>query len=69
MSITYEYLDKITSPNLTGIHDDVIASAITDKNIEWCRWDEDIATLKVVWQDALSAEDKALLDGIVQSNS
>jgi hypothetical protein len=69
MSVNYEYVDKATSPDLTGIHDDVAASAMTDKNIEWCRWDEDIQKLIVVWQDSLSAEDKALLDTIVQNNS
>jgi hypothetical protein len=65
----YLYENIATEPDLTGIHTDVEASAMTDKNIEGCRWDEEPETLLVVWQDELSAGDKTILDGIVASHT
>lgn len=67
--VEYKYENKNASPNLDGIHLDVVASAMTDKNIEYCRWDEDIAELKVWWADSLSGGDKTILDTIVANNS
>lgn len=65
----YEYTNKITMPNLDQIHLDVAASAMTDKIIEWCRWDELTDVLKVTFTNELIAGDKTILDGIVVDNS
>ena len=61
---TYHY-SKATEPSLDKIHADVAASDMTDKSIQWCRWDEEEADLEVVFQNELSTGDKAILDGIV----
>lgn len=65
----YQYPDKATGPSLSGIHDDVAISEMTDKNISYCRWDEDTELLRVYWDDALSGEDESILDQIVVDNS
>ena len=78
MATTYTYTNITTAPHLMtcdngncidGIHYDIEQSAMTDKVIEYCRWDEDIETLKVVFTTALSGADKTILDGIVDDNS
>ena len=69
MSVTYEYPNKETTPNLSNIHVDIGTSAMTDKNIDFCRWDQDTEILQVVWDDALDAGDKTILDAIVVTNS
>ena len=65
----YEYDDIADSPDTKQIHIDVGLSEMTDKNIEYCRWDEDTEILKVYWTDELSSGDKGLLDTIVANNS
>lgn len=65
----YEYTGKVTMPNLDQIHLDVAASEMTDKTIEWCRWDEATGILKIVFTNTLSAPDKTILDNIVVDNS
>jgi len=65
----YEYTDKTSMPNLDQIHLDVASSEMTDKTIEWCRWDELTSLLKVVFTNELIAGDKTILDGIVVANS
>lgn len=65
----YLYQDKAEEPNLDGIHTGIASSDMTDKSIKYCRWDADIKELKVVFESALSTDDKAILDGIVESNS
>ena len=77
--IIYDYADKTSSPNLDGIHTDVAASAMTDKAISFCRWDEECVDgscsppctghLHVVFTTELSGGDKTILDGIVSDNS
>jgi len=67
--MNYFYENKINSPNLDGIHSDVASSAMTDKAIEWCRWDKATENLKVVFTNSLSAEDKTLLDTVISNNS
>jgi len=52
----------------SGIQPDVLASEMTNKTIEWCRWDEDTELLEISFTDALDAGDKTILDGIVASN-
>jgi len=65
----YEYSGKINAPNLDQIHLDVATSEMIDKVIEWCRWDELTALLKVVFTNELVVGDKTILDGIVVDNS
>lgn len=65
----YEYPNIAAQPNLDGIHADVAASAMTDKDILYCLWTEADATLRVTWARALSSADKALLDEIVDERS
>jgi len=65
----YEYTDKTSMPNLDQIHLDVAASEMTDKTIEWCRWDEATEILKTVFTNELIVGDKTILDGIVVANS
>jgi hypothetical protein len=65
----YEYQNKDTSVNLTQIHLDVASSALTDKTIEWCRWDESTKCLRIIFTNELTSEDKAILDQIVTDNS
>ena len=67
--MNYLYENVVTEPDLNGIHTDVAASAMVDKNIGGCRWDEDSEILLVVWQNELSADDKNILDGIVAAHS
>lgn len=64
----YVYENIVITPNLDKIHSDVSISTMVDKNIQWCRWDEDIATLKIFFDNILSHEDENLLSGIVQNN-
>jgi len=60
----YEYT-KTQLPHLQYIHDEVAASAMTDKGIEWCNWEEDDQELKVNFTNTLSTEDEDILDSIV----
>jgi len=66
---TYDYPNKITCPNMEGIHTDVAASAMADKAITGCRWDESDDILHVIFDNTLSGADKTILDGIVANNS
>jgi len=65
----YEYTDITIAPDLDQIHLDVIASEMTDKTIEWCRWDELTDILKITFTNTLIAGDKTILDAIVVDNS
>ena len=64
----YNYT-SIQAVDIHQIHIDVAASAMTDKTIEWCRWDEDNTTLQVEFTNVLSGADKTKLDTIVTNNS
>ena len=65
----YEYPDIDTMPNMGGIHTDVVASEMTDKDIIGCVWNEADEVLHVHWQRILSSGDEALLDTIVANNT
>ena len=65
----YEYTNKTTMPNLDQIHLDVASSEMTDKTIEWCRWDELTEILKVIFTNELIVADKTILDTIATNNS
>jgi len=60
----YEYT-KTQLPCLCYIHDEVEASAMTDKSIEWCNWEESEQKLKVNFTNTLSTGDETILDDIV----
>ena len=63
----YEF--SINNTNLSFIHKEVEASAMTDKTIESCRWDEATLKLFVSFTNELSADDKIILDGIVTNSN
>jgi len=75
----YIYSGITTRPNLatpdesgnlvSGIHYDVAYSEMSDKGIQWCRWEEGEAKLFVCFSNELSSGDKTLLDAIVEANS
>ena len=65
----YNYSSKAVSVNIQGIHTDVAASTMTNKNIQGCTWDEDSTSLKVDFDVTLSSSDKTELDTIVTNNS
>lgn len=67
--VQYDYTDIVTKPNTTQTLLDVALSAMTDKSIEYCHWDEGTALLLIFWTDTLSGPDKTILDGIVVDNS
>jgi hypothetical protein len=67
--VDYEYTNIADWPNLDGITSDVAASAMTDKSLEYCRWDEDDEILQVIFTNDLSAGDKSILDTIVANNT
>ena len=79
MSTKYTYTGKTTEPTFRtydvlhvldgGIHFDVDNSTMTDKTIEYCRWDAESADLNVYFTNALSTDDKTKLDTIVVNNS
>lgn len=65
MATQYTYDNKPTSLQLDYIHNEVAASAMADKEIQYCRWDEKTAQLHVTFKNSLSDGDKYILDGIV----
>lgn len=74
MSTTYTYAGKVTEPDIIQITADVVASAMTDKAIDYCTWDQNDTSgrtaqeLLVVFTNPLSGADKTLLDTIVSLN-
>lgn len=69
MSEMYEYTGKTTEPDLDQIHTDVAASAMTDKTIEYCIWDDSTDKLCTWFANALSGADKTAFDTVVTNNS
>jgi len=51
-----------------GIHYDIINSSMTNKNIQYCRYDEAEEELHIFWDVELSQADKDILDQIVLDN-
>ena len=69
MSTVYDYTGKTTNPDAVQIQTDVAASAMTDKTIEWVRWDADVSEVCISFTNALDGTDKTTLDTIVSNNS
>jgi hypothetical protein len=67
--VTYQYPNKVTCPDLALIHIDVASSEMTNKTVQWCRWDQDTGILIVCFESVLNESDKAILDTIVQNDS
>ena len=76
--IKYQYKDIVTEPDLlsldlndiacSGIEYDIENSEMTNKAVEYCRWDEETSILIIVFDVELSISDKNLLDDIVEKN-
>lgn len=66
MSTTYEYAVTYC-PSLSSLEGSIAASAMTDKSVEFSRWDEENGggCLCVTFTNELDAGDKTILDGIV----
>lgn len=64
----YLYTDLTDTPHLGKIHRDVAASAMTDKTIIDCNFNETNNELKVNFQNALNGADKLILDTIVDNS-
>jgi hypothetical protein len=69
MTFEYQY-NPAFNPNIEKIASDVRASEMTNTNIERCKWEGRAETpvLKVYFDQELSAGDKTILDGIVDSS-
>lgn len=61
----YLYTGIVIAPNLIKLEGEIDSSAMTDKSIEWCRWDESSSELKLLFTNSLIAADKTILDGLV----
>jgi hypothetical protein len=42
---------------------------MSNKSIEWCRWDEEDEDLHIIFTNELNVSDKLILDNIVSENS
>ena len=65
--VIYEYNSIINSPNLEYIQEEVLESEMTNKTIEYCRWNEENSILLVFFTNSLSGDDKAILDTVVSN--
>jgi len=64
----YIYNNIDAEPNLEYIHEQVALSSMVNKNIQYCRWDEDVEQLQVLFDVDLVEADKAILDTIVEGS-
>jgi len=66
MTVEYIYNEPVMF-DLDQLLLDIAASAMTDKAVDYARWDEDSSgtELCVFWPSALSAEDEILLNAVV----
>jgi hypothetical protein len=53
--------------SLDYIHEQVLLSLMEDKNIDFCRWDEDEGDLEIHWTTELSEADHCILTQIVNT--
>lgn len=65
----YLYNNITSHPDLDIINNDINSSNMSNKNVDYLRWDEDLALLTITWNSELSTEDKTILDNIVSENS
>jgi len=65
---SYLYENRSSEPNLRQIHTDVAASAMDDKVIDYCRWDQATERISVFFINELSTNDETRL-GVIVGNS
>lgn len=65
----HSYTGKTTAPDLDQIHTDVAASTMTNKNIQYCSWDEGTTLLDIFYDVEVTGSDKTKLDTIITDNS
>jgi hypothetical protein len=64
------HFENINSSNLDQIHIDIENSLeLNNKEISWCRWDEDILILTIGWNGELLDVDALILADIIYNNS
>jgi len=64
----YIYSDATRQPNLNLIHVDVAASDMTNKNLEYCSYDQDSSQITVSFDGTLNSPDETSLNGIVEDS-
>ncbi len=65
----YEYENKTAVPDGDQIWVDILASVMTDKNIEGISWHEKTDVITVTMTNSLDSGDKTILYTIVNKNS
>lgn len=65
MSVTYEYHGLTDVPCVPYIRTRILYGDVGDFNVDEIRWDGATSLLRVVWHQALTAPQKALLDTLV----
>ena len=68
-ALIYEYIGVSIEPDLTKILEGILNSDMDKKCVEWCRWDQDEALLKICFTDVLDVCDKTKLDFIVSNSA
>jgi hypothetical protein len=64
----YEYVNIGSIPNLDNIHLDIASSEMSNKTINYCRWDKETEILIIDFSNELIPSDKLKLDDIVYIN-
>jgi len=65
MSVIYEFDGITIEPDLDALTEAVKASDMDDTDLEWLRWDQDVAELDAAWARALSEADQSKLAALV----
>lgn len=61
------YYNVDIDPPLEDIESDIASSTMSNKNVQWTRWDEDISKVQIVFDTTLSQDDIDKLDTIMAS--
>lgn len=61
----YYYYDIIDVPDLDGLKAGIAASLMSNKDLNFLRWDSEPDILTVAWNSTLNTEDKLILDSLV----
>jgi hypothetical protein len=64
----YYYNNIQNHSSLSTLHSLILNSAMSNKEIDYCRWDAESTRLQIVWKSYLLSSDKSILDNIVSSN-
>lgn len=60
------YYNKSIEINLLSIHTEISNSAMNNKSLEYCIWDEESSKLEIIFTNELDIEDKNILDLIIE---